>query len=236
MNDGNLVIFDPSGNSIWAAFSQPGVAPWGEPIIPPLNEGFNARFNGTYTVLLVADRWDAADEPHTVTFMMRQCEYQRDKRDSPVISRTFTPNSPDVLPGGFVSIGEMTIPDRALPPENVTAYYQYRIESDHPNDRWSDLILLDTQGETVLITQPDANQYTQYFIDEPTADQDIGLISGARGDRRTAVSVLAETWASGGPITVEPGDNQLFVYSADGPPALQVSYTPRWMVDSSEES
>jgi len=238
MDDGNLVIFSSGGAPVWAAFAQPGVETCGEPIIVPLEKGFNARFNGTYTILLVADTWDSPDEPHTVSVMVRQCEYQRDTRDSPMISRTFTPSDPVPFgaPNGFIAIGEMTIPDRALPPENATAYYQIRIESDHPLDQWNDIMFLDTQGETVLINQPSDNQYTQYFIDAPVADVDIGIVSGARGDRRTAVSVLENAWVSGGPITVEPGDNQLLVYSKDGPPALQATYTPNWMVDSDEAS
>jgi hypothetical protein len=235
MNDGNLCIFDTSGNVVWSSFSTPGIEGFGEPFIPPLTRGFNPRFGGTYSILLSADHWDQPDDEHTVTFMVRQCEFLHDTRSNVTqVSRTFTP-SVDAI-NGLIEIDTMTIPERVLPPEATAPFYKMRLGSDHPLDVWDSVMFLDTQGSTIIVNVQTGDSYAQMFMDEPTAEVDIGIVSGSRTDRSAAVGIFDQAWVSGPPLMVEPGDNLLMVYSHDGPPAALATYSPRWMVDSSEDS
>jgi hypothetical protein len=65
-------------------------------------------------------------------------------------------------------------------------------------------------------------------VDAPDANADFGRVLGSLTDRSAAVSVLGSTFASGGPLRVDPGDNLLTVFSPAGMPALEASYFPRW--------
>jgi hypothetical protein len=45
------------------------------------------------------------------------------------------------------------------------------------------------------------------------------------------VSVTDSAILTGGPLTADPGDNPLLVYSPAGQPSLTCTYLPRWMAD-----
>ena len=75
-----------------------------------------------------------------------------------------------------------------------------------------------------LGNSPDDRQMLQLYA----STADIGRVLGSVGDRSAAVSVLGSTAASGGPLSLEPGDNLITVYSPAGMPSLEAGYFPRW--------
>ncbi len=229
MPDGMLVIFDVSGEPIWSNRRFPGVA-----VTAPMQEvssdgstGFNARWSGTYSMMLAGLLWAHPTVQRTITVTVTQYGYQG---GLPYVQTLECVATPSEWPNGVVTLGEMTIPLRELPPENEGAYYTVSVNTGDPDDLTLDLLFIDTMGQSVIINVSGAG-YGQYFMDEPTPERDIGVISGTLLDRKESVGVMSSTFVSGGPLTIQPGNQQIFLYSVDGSPALQASYYPRWFVD-----
>jgi hypothetical protein len=107
--------------------------------------------------------------------------------------------------------------------------YFVSVTSTNTSDLIQDVIMIDTMGQTIYINE--SIDYAQYFVDEPTPDVDLGLVLGSQYDRPYAISVLDSAFPSGGPLTVEPGDNILFAYCYEGAPALIANYFPRYYID-----
>jgi hypothetical protein len=126
----------------------------------------------------------------------------------------------------------MTLPGKEIAPDNTQSFYSVRVNSTDSADAFADLILLDTMGQTVTINENGAYVvYYQYYIDEPTTDRDLGYYLGTAFDRPQAVSVMDSAQPSGGPLTVDPGNNSLFAWCREGAPALTATYYPRWFID-----
>jgi hypothetical protein len=248
MNDGMLVIFSPSGSPVWSSRMAPGAigggATPGNPgpfIVPSVEPGFNARFAGTYSILLAGWHWDTPDDEREIQIRFILAEQQVKNpgtsqnwafesvhESAQLITRKVVP-SEDLDVNSILDMGTLTIPDRELPPENDTAYYQVHIMDSNVNDQFLDLLLLDTMGSTIFIKS--RVPYAQFLIDEPTPERDIPWVSGSVRDRRRAVSVLADTKIGGGPPSLEPGDNRMLAWSRDGTPAVIASYVPRYFID-----
>jgi hypothetical protein len=82
----------------------------------------------------------------------------------------------------------------------------------------------------VLIETPTA--YSQFFLDEPASDRDIGLVLGTVYDRADAISVLDRAVISGPPVSVSPdGNPYLLAWCAEGAPSMQMHFFPRWHLD-----
>ena len=95
-------------------------------------------------------------------------------------------------------------------------------------------MLLDNSGQTVLINEGSGG-YKTYFLDEPDSKYDLGLHLGSQGDRSQAIGVFDALQAlSGGPLTLQPGDNKLLAWSRSGAPALAISYFPRYFHQRTE--
>jgi len=120
---------------------------------------------------------------------------------------------------------------KQIPDDNTSAYFTVNVNGTNANDRYLDLLFLDTDGQLVYVNIGDGNSYVSYFLDAPTASQDLGLLSGTDFDRSSAVSVAQYAIISGGPLMASPGNNALLVYAVEGQPALQVTYQPRYWVD-----
>jgi hypothetical protein len=193
--------------------------------------GTSARFNGTYTVVLASYHWDSPGLSRQVSVIVTQYEYAGGPSYQTTVSRTITPATDlQVFPNGsFVVVGELTLPTQAIPPGNTSCFYTAGIQSTDLNDQFMDIIFLDTMGQTVIIQNP--NTYNNFFIDEPNANQDLGLVLGSVGERAQAVSVVGNAIVSGGPLTIDPGDNTILAYSIEGAPALTITYAPRWFLD-----
>jgi hypothetical protein len=194
--------------------------------------GVNALFSGTYTVLLVASSWNGSGS-RTVTVTARQTEYPGGPTyTAPTPGVTFTPSQ---VVNGLLAAGVLTLPVRDLPPDNTAASFAFSVNDTNTADRFYDLILLDTMGQTVIINNPSTG-YLRYWIDAPDANAAIGRILGSQSDRSAAVMTLVNDGdrLSGGPLTIEPGDgdNLLFAYSPDAlAPAIGVTYFPAWYFD-----
>jgi hypothetical protein len=212
----------------WVSFGGSDAPDGREYAVPSLIAGVNARFGGTYTAWLVAYQFDTPSAERTVAVTVNQYEYAGGPVVSATVDRTFIPDADS--PEGMIALGEITLPVAAIAADNTTAaYFTVSCTSSNASDLFLDVLFLDTQGQTVILSG--GNSYVNYWIDEPGTSADIGLVLGSSFDRSQAVSVLSETLLSGGPITVEPGDNLLFLYSIAGAPAVYANYYARWLID-----
>jgi hypothetical protein len=150
--------------------------------------------------------------------------------------RTFTPVND--LPGqgtvpDYITIGEITLPNAEVTPDNTQAYYTVHIRSSDLLDKYYDLIFIDTQGQLCLVDiPPSQTAYQYYWVDVPDQLHDMGLVSGSATDRTRATSVLANALVSGGPMTLDPGvSNQLLVHSLQGYPGITATFYPAWWID-----
>jgi hypothetical protein len=229
MPDGMLVIFDTSGNPIWSNRRFPNTTMTVSPndVADDGSVCFNARWNGTYSILLAPLLWAHPTVQRTMTATITQYGFQG---GLPYVQTLSCFTKPSSWANGIVTIGEMTIPDRELPPENTGAYYTVSFDTGDPDDRLLDALFFDSMGQLVTINVSGAG-YSQYYIDEPTPDVDVGYISGSMRDRKWSVGVMSSTFVSGGPLTLQTGMTQIFLYSINGAPALIASYFPRWFVD-----
>jgi Putative Ig domain len=235
MPDGMLIIFDTSGEPIWSNRRFPGthvMAPQ-QGVSDDGAIGFNARWNGTYSVMLAGLKYAHPNTQRTITVTVTQYGFQG---AVPVVQTLTCVATPGKWANGVIDLGEMTIPERELPPENEGAYYTVAVDSGDPADLLLDALFLSTMGQTVVIDVNfnDIAGYGVYYIDEATPDRDIGMISGSFRDRKESVGVMKHTWVSGGPLTLQPGCQQIFLYSVNGAPAALASYFPRWFVDEWE--
>lgn len=197
-------------------------------LVQPIDVGTVAQFKGTYTMMVAAATWNSPSASRTVTVTVNEYERQGGSITSTQsTSRVLVPNTDSV--NGIVSIGELTLPNKDIPDENSNAVYYIVVNSTNASDTIQDVMMLDTMGQTVFINE--SIGYSQYFIDEPFPDKDIGRILGSQFDRPYAISVLDAAYPTGGPITLEPGDNILFAYCYEGAPALVASYFPRYYID-----
>jgi hypothetical protein len=195
--------------------------------------GVNADFSGTYTVYLINSTFSGGGSTaRTVFVTVTQYEYAGGPGYSvstlPVI---VTPNQ---VINGILTAGVLTLPVKAVAPDNVGGYYTVSVTDSNTSDRWLDCIFLDTQGQTVVINEP-SNGYLSYYIDAPDPNVSLGRIMGSQGGRPNAISVMDNTpYISGGPLFVEPADsdNQVFCYCADGSaPNVSLSYFASYFFD-----
>jgi hypothetical protein len=195
--------------------------------------GLNARFDGTYTVYAINAAWNNPSASRNLFVTIKQYEQPGGTMNAvstPV--KSFVPNTdPDVSKNGIVNLGEITLPDKKIPAENLAALFTATITDSNTSDDWYDLLLIDTQGSTLVINS--TVPYTNYFVDEP-GESDLGLIMGSATDRDSAVSVTSQALAiSGPPLGVNPeGCQTLLVYAVDGngAPGVYMTYYPRWRV------
>lgn len=193
----------------------------------------NAQFGGTYSVLLINHAWASSSTSRRITVTVNQYEY----KNGPVVScsatKVLTPNT-DIV-NGYVTMGELTLPIKDYDQSVSETYYTVSVQSTNQNDRFQDLVFLDTMGQTVLVnvgpgTAGDG-RYSTYYVDEPDFDKALGRIMGSSSERDRAISVMDMALATGGPLYVDDGDNMLMVYSTSGAPNLGVTYSPRWFTD-----
>jgi hypothetical protein len=205
--------------------------------VPSGVASLNARFGGTYTVLLTSSSWDTPGSSRTVTVQVNQYEYPGGPSVSTSCALTLVPNNYDILNrttpsgNGFIVVGEVTLPVRDMADDQTSAYFTVTVTSTDTSDRFYDVVFLDTEGQTVIIDINSSNQYFVYYLDAPDPNTDLGHLLGSAYDRSQAVSIIDSTLWSGGPVAVLPGNNPLMVYAMEGQPALVGTYDPCWFVD-----
>jgi hypothetical protein len=198
--------------------------------VPSLVAGVNARFGGTYTVLLANFTWNNPTASRTVTVTVTQAEYAAGPSYVTSVSATVTPSTG--ITNGLVTVGELTLPYKDIAADNQGAVFTVSVTDTNTNDRFLDVILLDTTGQTVIINQP-ATGYVTLYADEPDPDRDLGRILGSQFGRPDAISVMDAATLSGGPLTVDPNASAgiLLVYALEGAPAVAMSYFSRYWLD-----
>lgn len=204
-----------------------------EYVVPQVIAGRNARYSGTYSIYLCAASWDTPANVRTISVTINQYEYPGGPAVSMQATRTITPAT-DVI-NGYASMGPVTLPIKQIDSSNSDCYYTVSIHDTDQNDSFQDLLILDTQGQLVLVniapgTAGDS-QYSNYYVDVPGPDTDLGKLLGSSHERDRAISVLDMAVVTGGPLFVGPGNNLLLVYSSKGAPNLKVTYPPRWYSD-----
>ena len=206
--------------------------------LPQPVTGVNADFGGTYTIDLVSSSWSGgsgSSTTRTIYVTVTQYEYA----GGPGYSVSTLPISvaPDQVSNGIVTAGVLTLPVKAVAPDNLGGYYTVSVTDSNTSDRFWDAIFLDTMGQTVVINEP-SQAYQTYYIDAPDPNVSLGRIMGSQAGRPDAISVMDNTpYISGGPLYVEPadGDCMLFVYSADAAaPNVALSYYAAYHFDRFE--
>jgi hypothetical protein len=198
--------------------------------LPQPVSGVNADLNGTYTLVLISNTWHSPTVARNITVTVKQYEYS----GGASYSTSTTPIS--ITPTGQVNngiliAGVLTLPMKAVAPDNTGGYYTVAVTSSDTADRFYDLILLDTMGQTVIINEPSSG-YIQFFLDEPDPTTDLGRHMGSQLGRPNAISVMDACQAiSGGPLTIPPHESTLFAYSQEGAPSIGVSYYARYFFD-----
>jgi Putative Ig domain len=205
--------------------------------VPQLVAGVNADFDGTYSIVAVADVLAASSQPRTVQVTVNQYEASGGRSYQVSRSRTFIPDGDGAaqqpVVNGIVEIGELTLPPKDVALDNTAGFYTVQILDDNASDLWLDIMLCDTQGQLVILSDSRPNANLIYYLDEPATNRDIGRILATNTDRTAAVSVMDRCERiSGGPLTVYPAtSNSLLAYSVEGAPELRLEYIPRWLKD-----
>jgi hypothetical protein len=205
--------------------------------------GVSARFDGTYTVVLIASSWNSPTVARTITVTVRQYEAPGGTAYSvSTVPVTVSPGVASVIgPGnqvnnGILCAGVLTLPVKAVAGDNTAGYYTVSVTDTNTSDRFYDVLLLDVAGQSVILNEASGSGYVQFYLDEPVPSVDLGLHLGSQSGRPQAISVMDACQAiSGGPLTIPPNDCQLLTYSADASaPAIGLSYYSRWFYDRTE--
>ena len=197
----------------------------------PAVGALNARFDGTYTVYLVASTWHTPAASRTVTVQFRQYAYSGATAVTLNLARTLVPST-DVN-NGYVDMGAVTLPLQPMPAGQTAGYFTVTITSSDTADRFYDVITLDTSGSTVLMNQPGTSVLANVWLSAPDPNRALGFVLGSNADLDQSWSLAgAIERMSGEPIAVDPLiNNRLLIYSQQGMPGSAVSYIPRWWMD-----
>lgn len=207
-----------------------------EYLMPQLVPGSNARFGSvgkpsTFRVFAVSAAWNNPSAQRVITVTVNHYEQNGGSVYATTVTRTVTPSTD--LDSPLVDMGTVTLPDHSMPDDNTNAYFTATITDNNTADDFQDILFIDTMGSTVIIESPTA--YSAFWIDEPTADQEVGNVMASQFDRSDAVSVLAYADVSGPPLHVDPlGNQSLLVYCADpgmAAPAVKMTYWDHWLLD-----
>jgi len=201
--------------------------------MPQPLSGVSADFGGTYTLYLIASAWNGSGT-RTIYVTVTQYEYAGGASYS--VSTLPVTVTPSQVTNGILTAGVLTLPVKAVAPDNLGGYYTVSVTDTNTSDRFYDLIFLDTMGSTVVINEPTSG-YVTYYLDEADPNLNLGNIMGSQNGRADAISVMDAAIISGPAMAVEPGDgdNQLFTYSADASaPAIGLNYAPRYFFDRTQ--
>jgi hypothetical protein len=192
--------------------------------------GIPADFSGTYTLYLINNTWSGSTS-RVIFVTVTQWDVIGGVSNS--VSTVPITITPAQITNGIVQAGVLTLPQKAVAPDNSGGFYTVSVTDSNTSDRFYDLIFLDTQGQTVILNEPSAG-FSTYWFDEPNTLVDLGLHLGSNSGRPNAISVMGECLPiSGGALSLEPadGDNQLFAYCIEGAPSIGLAYYPRWYFD-----
>lgn len=185
----------------------------------------NARYGGTYSVVLLASVHGTGDRHVSV---VAEQTVGGTIVGSATVERDYDTTSFDGL---FLVVGELTLPPYRVPDDCTTSEITFTITGTNTggtNSQWADLLLLDTYGQAILVGSLPAGT-TVVYVDEPDAGTNDPHVYASASDRSAAFSVMGIADVTGGPISFDPGDNRLLVVTPTGLPDLTVDYFPRWL-------
>jgi hypothetical protein len=204
-----------------------------EYLIPNLGN-LNARYDGTYTMYLVASSFNTPGSSRNLTVQLRQYPALSGVAlTQNVVRNSLTPTTDLLGTQTYVDMGPVTLPLADLPPGSLQPYFALTVTSSNTADRFLDVVLIDTQGNLVFLNVGSGSIYSNIWIDQPDSSRDLGRILGSSADRDQSVSALQYVERfSGGPLAVYPdGNNRVFVYAAQGAPGLTAFYPPYWWTE-----
>lgn len=181
----------------------------------------NARLAGTYSIVLGVSTVGSGATTTTVT--VTQKVNGTAVGSAAVRVRTYTAG-PHLIP-----VGEVTLPLYAVPDDNTTTTYDFRVQASG-TERYTELMLLDTRGQTVYTDTDLVSARATAYVDEPSTLQSASLVySAVSGGRTAAFSAMGHVVTSGGPMLFEPGDNKVLAWVDTSTPSVTATYYPRWL-------
>jgi hypothetical protein len=206
--------------------------PDGREYAVPDSGSLKGTFDGTYTIMAVAQTWNSPASARNLTVTIRQYPYSGGTAVSQALTLNGVVPNNDVV-NGYVDMGVITLPLSQLPPGNTDSYFTVGVTSSNASDRMLDVLALDLAGRSLLVNVPGASIFNNIWVDEPDHDRNLGGVFASDADRDRAVSAFRYIdRISGGPFAVSPvRNNRLLCYAAQGCPALICTYLPRWRVD-----
>lgn len=181
----------------------------------------NSRYNGTYSAVLGVSTVGAAGS-NTVSVTITQLE-----NGSSVATQTLTATYTSPQADRLVKMGEVTLPLRAIPADNSLTTYTFAFNHSAGADAYSDFMLLDTRGQTVIADPP--STVAAIYIDEPAILATIGNVYASASGRTMAYGIMDTALVTGGPFIFEPGDDRMLVWADTTSPTLTTTYYPRWL-------
>lgn len=204
-----------------------------EYLLPDIGN-LNARFDGTYTMFLVASSFNTPSASRDLTVTMRQYPYTGGTALSlPIPRQGLTPSTDLIGTQTIVDMGPVTLPLADIPPGSLSPQFALIVNSTNTSDRFLDVIFVDTKGSLILLNVGSSSVFNNLWFDQPDSTRDLGRILGSNADRDQAVSALQYIERfSGGPLAVYPdSNNRVFVYSAQGAPGVTAFYPPQWWTE-----
>jgi len=196
-----------------------GVAPANTTVtVPPAA----ATYDGTYSLVLGGNGGGGGND--TVQITVTQLE-NGVAVASKTVSLTYT--APSLLTGKLIPVGDVTLPLRATADDNTLTSYTFQVNHTFGLDTYTDLMLCDVRGQTVIAVPPAA--VPNVYVDAPTVDQGIGPIMASASGRSAAYGIFDGVLAVGGPILFEPGTNKIMAWTKTGAPTISATYFPRWL-------
>lgn len=195
----------------------------------PLVDGVGAgpRWNGTHAVYVCFTHFNGSS-PRTVEVDFRQ--YWNDAGIGPTDHATSSVSTvvPDATQA-LVLIGTIDLPLVNVARDNSATTWTVGINCSNTSDRFGEILVLDTRGETMFMSS--ARTATNFWVDEPDTIGNpydfVGQVVGG-STRAQALSVSGETAIPMRPFSLEPGDNQMLIFSPQEVPDCSISLYPRW--------
>lgn len=126
-------------------------------------------------------------------------------------------------------VGEVTLPLYDTPGDNTATSYDVTVNISAGTDRYSEVMLCDTAGQTILTDTAAASTGSVVYVDEPAPLQSGPPVFISGSDRTAAWGKLGDCVTSGGPMLLEPGTNKFLAWTDSGTPAVAATYFPRWL-------
>lgn len=179
----------------------------------------NAGFRGTYAAVLGVDTVGSGSITATITITQKANGVTVGSPTT--ITKTYTAGA------HLVPVGDVTLPLYDVPADNTTTTFTIRVQVTGA-ERYTELMLLDTIGQTIFTDQDLTSNAVNVYVDEPSPLQSGSSVYGG-GARSVAYSLLGNCLPSGGPILLEPGVNKFLAWVSTNTPVVTATYYPRWL-------